>query len=156
MDDLMKRLESGTRVPNKKENWDVIDAKKSLKKTRTKRDLEQELAKHIKMCEEKDKEIQKLKIALQWCRAAASTKKQTLTIRQPPSFIPPAPPMPSRAPPAPPTTPRGEVRWTKNSNGRWVPKIPSTPMTHPPSQMPREPVKAYRRKKRHHKYKNVR
>tara|TARA_Y100000817_G_scaffold314277_1_gene312587 strand:- start:223 stop:681 length:459 start_codon:yes stop_codon:yes gene_type:complete len=148
MDNLMKRLESGKRVPNKKENWDVIDAKKSVKKTRTKRELELELEKHIKMCEEKDKEIRKLKIALQWSRAAASTKK--LTIRRPKMKAPP-PPKPSFAPPQPPTTPRGEIIWTKNSLGKWIPKMPSTPMTRPPSQMPYDPKPCSHNKKKHHK-----
>ena len=64
--------------------------------------------------------------------------------------------------PPPPKTPRGSVKWERNSMGKWVPHIPSTPMTPPPlklkrpTQMPYHPKPCSHNKKKHSIYKNVR
>lgn len=114
--------------------------------------MKQEMEECKKRCKQKDIEIRKLRTALRMSRAAFMNCRMKSKQTKRPAI--PAPP--------PPKTPRGSVKWERNSMGKWVPRIPSTPMTPPPlklkrqTQMPYDPKPCSHNKKTHSKYKNVR
>lgn len=114
--------------------------------------MKQEMDACEKRCKQKDIEIRKLRTALRMSRAAFMSCRMKSKQTKPPVI--PAPP--------PPKTPRGSVQWERNSMGKWVPHIPSTPMTPAPlklkrpTQMPYHPTTCSHNKKKHSKYNNVR
>jgi hypothetical protein len=116
--------------------------------------MKQEMDACKKKCKQKDIEIRKLRTALRMSRAAFMSCRMKSRQTKPPV----------KSAPPPPKTPRGSVTWERNSMGRWVPHIPSTPMTPPPkplkikrpTQMPYHPTTCSHNKKKHSRYKNVR